>query len=475
MSPDHYDELPYWLLPLVESHPRRLHAIAHLHGLTAVSPNQARVLELGCAVGGNIVPMAYTLPGSQFVGVDLSQRQIRDAKTFAEGSDVRNLDLRCVSIMDVTPQWGQFDYIIVHGVFSWVPPEVREKILQICGEQLSPRGVAYISFNCYPGSHARMWVREAMLFHVQNVKDPHARAQAAREFLIALNQSPFMSDDKKAVLASEGKYIHEKPNSYIAHEYLETYNDPMYFHEFASQAQRHGMQYLADALYNSLLADQECAESRKWQEDCGGDIVRAEQYSDFVHGRAFRRSLLCRNQVRLDQSRMQARLRETFAVGYVQPKAHGGGYTRFEHLSGSAHISGSRGVFEALTSISRRFPEPAPLGEWLSRPDGKEIALAILKCWGSGMVELYREPPVFCTSPGPRPRASALARHLSQHSTRLINLRHENLEVHNLHRRVVSLLDATRTPEQVATQLNTPLQDVERALATLAKAAFIEA
>ena len=152
-----YDQFPYASYSFPDSHPRRLQAVARVLGLETAAPAQCRVLELGCAVGGNIVPMAYSLPKAQFIGIDLVESQIESAKKFAAACGVTNLDLRAANITEVTPEWGKFDYIIAHGVFSWVPHEVAEKILQICAEQLAPNGVGYISFNTYPGAHMRMW------------------------------------------------------------------------------------------------------------------------------------------------------------------------------------------------------------------------------------------------------------------------------------------------------------------------------
>ena len=117
-----------------------MQAVAHLFGIETPALAQCRVLELGCAVGGNIVPMAYSLPRATLVGIDLVASQIETAQKFAAASGVQNLELRAANIMDVTPQWGRFDYVIAHGVFSWVPHEVAEKVLQICAEQLTPNG-----------------------------------------------------------------------------------------------------------------------------------------------------------------------------------------------------------------------------------------------------------------------------------------------------------------------------------------------
>src|SRR5262245_14549100 len=160
-----YDEVPYESHPYGQTHPSRLATIATLFGLTPPPVAKCRVLELGCASGGNIVPMAELLPESWFVGVDLSGRQIADGERIVRAAGRTNVRLRHASILDVDDSYGPFDYILCHGVFSWVPDVVREKILDICSKHLTPNGVAYVSYNTYPGWHMRGMIRDMMRFH----------------------------------------------------------------------------------------------------------------------------------------------------------------------------------------------------------------------------------------------------------------------------------------------------------------------
>ena len=146
-APNPYDESPYASYPYPQSQPNRLATIATLFGMKPQSIHDCRVLELGCASGGNLIPLAVALPGSRFVGIDLSGRQVEQGQQVVSTLGLKNVELSCRSILDVTPELGQFDYIICHGVWSWVPADVREKILTICRDQLSPQGVAYVSYN----------------------------------------------------------------------------------------------------------------------------------------------------------------------------------------------------------------------------------------------------------------------------------------------------------------------------------------
>ena len=148
-----YDEVPYKSFPFPQSHPDRLATVATLFGMTPPPVEHCRVLELGCSSGGNLIPLAEQLPESRLVGIDASQRQIADGQETVRALGLTNIDLQQRDIASVRPEFGEFDYIIAHGVFSWVPNAVQDCILEICARNLAPQGIAYVSYNTYPGWH----------------------------------------------------------------------------------------------------------------------------------------------------------------------------------------------------------------------------------------------------------------------------------------------------------------------------------
>ncbi len=180
---DAYDETPYQSNAFSISAPGRLRAIAALYGLSAPPVENARVLELGCAAGGNLLPFAVAHPDAHIVGIDLSPQQVQAGQSIVKAMGLQNLELRGMSITDITPEFGQFDYIIVHGVFSWVPPEVRQAIMRVCRENLTPEGVAYISYNTYPGWKASDIVRDAMILNSFGANGPQERLKRAKDVL----------------------------------------------------------------------------------------------------------------------------------------------------------------------------------------------------------------------------------------------------------------------------------------------------
>lgn len=158
-----YDETPYVSNAISHSAPGQLRAVAHLFGHAAPPLNQARVLEIGCAAGGNLLPFAAAHPDAKIVGVDLSSAQVSEGRQVIERLGLRNIELLAMSLTDITPDFGQFDYIITHGVYSWIPAEVREGLMRVCRENLAPAGVAYISYNTYPGWKVSEVVRDALV------------------------------------------------------------------------------------------------------------------------------------------------------------------------------------------------------------------------------------------------------------------------------------------------------------------------
>ncbi|MGH7134270.1 MAG: methyltransferase regulatory domain-containing protein, partial [Pirellulales bacterium] len=296
-----YDAVPYSVNAFPQTRPDRLAAIAALFGLEAPPPRRCRVLELACASGGNLIPLALSSPESTFVGVDLSQRQIADGQSVVGQLGLGNVELKPMSIIDVGREFGTFDYILAHGVYSWVPPEVQEQILEICGRNLSAQGVAYVSYNTLPGWHARGAIREMLWYHTERFTDPAERIREARQLLSFLAASAKQGDGGYGLLLRhELTVLARTPDTYLLHEHLEEFNEPLYFHQFAERAASKGLQYLGEAHVGAMMAAQFGAQAEQTLRQLSPDLLHMEQYMDFLRNRMFRQTLLCHDDVSLD-------------------------------------------------------------------------------------------------------------------------------------------------------------------------------
>jgi SAM-dependent methyltransferase len=467
-----YDRVPYTSIAFRETHPVRLQAVGHLFNLNPPAVETARVLELGCAAGGNILPIAAAWPDCSILGIDLSARQVEEGKASIRATGLTNIELRHQSILDLPPTDGPFDYILCHGVLSWVPPAVQEKILDICRNQLSPRGVAYISFNTYPGWHVRMWARDVMLYHAGGIPDDRQRVKEAVEFLKAIVESPEARKIRAIeLLGGEVAGMLNKPQEYLLHEYLEEHNHPFYFHEFIARCGQHGLQYLGDARTNGVLIESSSLRLQKAFSAVQNDVVRLEQYADFVRNQMFRRSLLCHASSSLDRGLAHERLKEMAVSSPLAPDRTSGTVPSNDEMrfvgANEAQVRSSLPVIKAaLFYLYEAFPTPLRLGELCRRvrtvvrlteqefaQQEEVLAESLLQYWLLGMIEAYVTPPHFATRLTQRPRATRVARHEASVSPRVTNLRHETYMLDDAQRKIIGLCDGGRTRGEIAGEL----------------------
>lgn len=297
-----YDDIPYPIYSHSQTHPAELATLALLHGLKPVPVENCRVLEIGCAQGGNLLPMAHGLPSSQFMGVDMSPRQVAVGQGFIERLGLKNVRLEALNLMDLPDSYGEFDYIIAHGFYSWVPLPVRERLLEVCQRHLSARGVAFVSYNALPGWRSIGAVREMLLYRVRDVETPLRRAELARELLKMLAEHSSQTRSVSAgLLQAYADYLQtllkttrQGDEGYFLHDILEETNDPVYFHQFAEQSARYGLQYLSDSDFRASLLSSLPEGSADKIGAMARNRVEWEQYCDFLTNRMFRQTLLCR-------------------------------------------------------------------------------------------------------------------------------------------------------------------------------------
>src|ERR1700730_1693481 len=298
-----YDELPYPGAPFAQTHPDRLAAIATLFGLAPPAIEQCRVLELGCGDGGNLIPMAFALPEGRFTGIDLAGSAIDRGQKLIEAVALANIRLELLDVMDVDAQFGEFDYIIAHGLYSWVPPPVREQILNICKSHLAPNGIAFISYNAYPGGHLRDALRRMMKFHTRDTGSALDRITQARELLQFLVEAHPETEAYSVFLRQELEgFLTRKPEHFY-HDELSEHNHRFYFHEFVKDASRHGLQFLSESRLASMQAggfpSPVIEKLRQFTQDAH---LTKGQYLDFLNLRHFRQSLLCHSEGTIDRT-----------------------------------------------------------------------------------------------------------------------------------------------------------------------------
>jgi SAM-dependent methyltransferase len=485
--------VPYPGHPFAQTHPDRLAALGTLFRIGPPPPEGSRVLELGCGDGGNLVPMALALPGARFVGVDAAAGAVARGRALVGALGLTNVTLEVGRIEELELESEAFDYVIAHGVYSWVGPTVRDRLLELCRSALSERGIAYVSYNVLPGGRVAGALRDMLVFHTAGIEDPAERIEGARTLLRLLAAG--WSDDHEfgAVMRRQSERLLQRSDETLFHDELAAVNEPVYFHEFVSHASRYGLRYLAEAdfleMQTGVLPEPIAHELLEVE-----DPIRREQYLDFIKGRMFRQTLLCRAELEPDRSPRPLVVEELAVSSPARPAGppDGQGRVTFEGPMGSALTTDHPLVSRALEQVGSSWPGAIQVRDLIpgaaSGADRMALCDAILRCYAANLVQLHASPPPLTTSVSERPEASPLARHQARSGQLVTNLRHASVRLEDdLGRRLVVLLDGTRDRAELLHALRAFLVDrgrevpeplevgLERSLEGIARLALLRA
>src|ERR1035438_1202315 len=311
--PNAYETVIYPGHAYAQTHPDHIGAMACLCGLDPAPLETCRVLEVACGDASNLIPMAMALPRATFRGFDLAPNPIERGKTLAREIGITNLTLEQLDITQAPDCMGEFDYLIAHGFYSWVPQAARDKLMAICRASLAAHGVAFISYNTFPGGHIRNMVRDMMLFHVERAPDAQTKISQARALLGFLSKQDPSDDEYRIVLKKEFERVLKCPPGHLYHDELAPFCDSFYFHEFISRAAEHDLQFLADLNSTLIHVEGPDPDAAQALSELETDPILREQYLDFFCCRRFRQTLLCHAGLRLDR-RPNARRLEALLV-----------------------------------------------------------------------------------------------------------------------------------------------------------------
>ena len=470
-----YDRVLYPGAAHTQTHPDRLATLASLFGMQPAPLDRCRVLEIGCTDGGNLIPMSHGLPDADFTGIDIGARSLAVGRDCVEALGLKNIRLLELDILDVPEDFGTFDYIIAHGIYSWVPPAVREKILAICRAHLASQGVAYISYNTYPGSHVRDAVRGMMRFHVRDIRDPEEKRRQATALLRFVAESQPDSEPFRNALAAELDWIAKSSIAAFYHDDLAENRTPFYFHEFITDAGKYDLQFLSEAAFHEMQAQVFPPKVVETLDGLGPDRIAREQYLDFLKNRRFRQTLLCRREVTLTAPsaepvrhfHISSRARPASAL----PSLYEAVLEEFTAPGNASVKTGSSLAKAALLHLAEIYPHSISFDDLLAAARHRiveksiafpnnaapELADALLAMYAAPIVQFHVHAPRFTTDVSEHPLVSPIARWcLARGAETVTNLRHCGTRIEDpIAAQLMLLLDGTRDRAALAAELAT--------------------
>jgi len=303
-----YKELGYKSYPFPFTTPAYLEAYGTLVGLNTPPAKTARVLELGATYGGNIISQAVHNPEATFVGIELSEDQVEKGNKIISDAKLDNISLIQGDIMNFDETLGTFDYIIAHGFYSWISDEMKDKLLDIISKHLADNGIAYVSYNTYPGWHTMEEVRQLMLFANRGHDELTHKEKVLRGKTVgSLVGSQILNYDnlkeRNSKFLGALRSVMQKDDYYVGHDHLEPHNDPCYFYQFNEHLKVHNLAYVCDAdLTLSMVRTYDESIADKLEKLAPNSQADQEQYLDFMLDTTFRKSIICKENAAKDIS-----------------------------------------------------------------------------------------------------------------------------------------------------------------------------
>jgi len=472
-----YNVMSYPTKFFLQTHPDRLASIAAWYGMEPPTVGKCRFLELGCGNGSNLVSHAFNLPDAEFVGVDLSENHIRQAKESAQELNLLNLKFYELDVMKMTvEEFGKFDYIIAHGLFSWVPSVVREKVLSLYREMLAPNGIGYISYNAYPGAHLRDMLRNMMRFYTQNISEPMEKVGNAISFLSFLAENTSATKTYQPILQDELARHSRHDETAVFHDDLADIYQPFYFHEFTSQLEKNGLQFLSEAELQAMSINSFSPEARNFL-DSFDDPLQREQYRDFLSGRVFRQTLFCHREITLNRQVEHSVLNKFLLSSPIRPQSDkpelaankvekfvgttGTGFEIDHSLTKAAllhlgKIWGQAISFpELLQAAKRMLEEQGSTDENWETRFNEAGAIFFQICFNTSIVELHLHHPQSVAEISDMPEVNRLSRWQLRYSDLVTTLFNKYMKIDDpVSRRLLELLDGTRNRAELSAQIS---------------------
>ncbi len=450
-----YDAVEYPHAPIATADPDRIAVMGELFGMRPVAPSRCRMLELGCGSGGNLIPLADRHPGSTFLGVDLSPAAIAQGQRRIDALGLTNLRLEQMDVMDFPAAAGEFDYIVAHGLLSWVPPPVRERVLAIAGRHLAPQGMAYVSYNAYPGCHMRAMWRDMMRFHSARFDAPRDKIEQARRMLQLVAHGTGRDDLAHRLAQEESARLDETDDAVIFHDDLAPAWQPYYFHEFAALAAGHDMQFVAEATYSDMLPtaiDGTAAQALRAMQ--GADPLAFQQYLDFFKLRRFRRSLLCRAALQLQRivdPALMMRFHYSAPIDAVAPPQQPAALAYRNRRNEVTVTTRDPAAQAALRRLAEAWPASLPFDELAAGADRQALAAALHSYYAASFFNVHLEPRHAARRAGERPLVWRVARLEASLGHTVPHLHHGVIRVDEAATRgLLQAMDGTRSRDELA-------------------------
>lgn len=456
-----YDAVEYPAYSYPHTHPDQLAVMASLHGLAPAPLETCRVLEIGCSEGANLIPLACALPGAAFTGFDLAGLPVARGQERIRGLGLSNIRLFQADLLELGSELAEYDYIIAHGLYAWVPEPVRDRLLALCGKHLAPNGIAFVSYNALPGSHIRKIIRDLMLWAGKLAETPEEQVAAGMGLLNLLVESRPEGDSFRRLLEEQLNKLRLRVPGTTFHDELSPAYAPASVAQFVEHARRHGLEYLCESVLP--VPNDPCLQPKVMEtiaEIAGDDVIAEEQLLDFIRMRMYRETLLVRTGQAVERKLAVEPLRRMRFASTAQPAAGDAEGTRSYTLEGGVKVNCQQApVIAVVERLIAAWPKTLSYAQVLSTLTENGLVEAqagplLQQMAMARLIDFHLHEPLVAGTLSERPRAPAAIRQEAGLRQHVANLWHGTVKLGDpVVRALLQLLDGTRNRAELLAHL----------------------
>ncbi len=320
--------------------------------------------ELGCGHGYTTALLAAAHPQGRFWGVDFNPAHIAGAKQLQARAGLANLTFLERSFAELpAAALPEFDFIALHGVWSWISRANRDAIVAFIRANLKPGGIVYISYNAMPGWAGIAPLRQLFIeSQRQKTVTDLASVDEAMDFAKRMRAADALFFKFNPIAGASLDQLDKMPKNYLLHEYFNQEWSPSYFSEVATEL---AAAKLAFGCSSDVVEhiEQLCL-SPEAQAQIGAvpDPVARQTIRDYFRNSRFRRDLFARGARKLSASERAAMLsNQRFALAQPAPEFPWKGRFPAGEVTLEAHPHGTiaRRLGQGPVAFSELVADPA--------------------------------------------------------------------------------------------------------------------
>ena len=257
--------------------------------------------DLGCGQGLSTNIFASCHPEGQFHGIDFNAAHIQGARWLAGQAKLENVTFWEASFDGLARlDLPEFDFITLHGVYSWVNSDNRKNIVDFIRCKLKPGGVVYVSYNCLPGWSHNAPVRQLLVSCADmasgNLEEQIDASIAFVGRLKSMNLPCFSNNPSAGIFFDE---LSKRSRNYLAHEYFNEHWVQFYHADVAKDLAAAQIDFAGSAsFYDNFDFLRFSLEEQQLLNEISDPVLK-ETVKDFAVNQQFRRDVFSKGRERL--------------------------------------------------------------------------------------------------------------------------------------------------------------------------------